>query len=458
VLVCVWACVGACRLAVWQRTPAAHLALLLPERPAPVRLHAVVRSEPQALERWRGGAAWSCELEVRHLERAGRWQCQRGRLAAVIERRTSDLAYGDEILAEGMWASPLPAGNPGQFNQRAALARRGMYGQVRVRRHDSVVWLARGQGWRWMDAALQLRRRCGRMIQDALPPEGAGLLRSLLLGERVALGEQVKEAFIRSGTMHLLVVSGSNVGLVLLMVELLLRWVGVARAARLALCAAALAGYCALTGLQTPVVRATAMGWLYLGARALDRPVLWGNLLAAAALGMLWVNPVQLFDPSFQLSFGAVLSLLLFTAPCRRLLERIVAWIPPSRVRAYALLSISATVAVWVGLWPLLAWYFRLVAPISVVANLLAAPLVAAVTVLGAVGLGLGAVVPATFAWCSGPMRLLLDALLACVSWCRHVPGGHVHVGDPGWPVVAGYYGLMALSVLCRRLRRNGWN
>ena len=117
--------------------------------------------------------------------------------------------------------------------------------------------------------------------------------------------------------------------------------------------------------------------WLFF-ALALDRVVSWFNTLVAAALAIVWVNPTQLCDPGFQLSFGAVLSLLVFTGRWQAAMASRCAWLAPAWLRRYLCLSVGATAAVWVGLSPVLAWYFHLVCPVSMLANVLIAPLMSA--------------------------------------------------------------------------------
>jgi competence protein ComEC len=348
---------------------------------------------------------------------------------------------------------PSP-GNPGQYDWQAALARRRIHGLVRVRPFDGLVVLRQGQGNPLLDAVFRLRRRWGALLQRHFEPPHEGLLLAALLGIRTELEEDVEEAFVTTGTIHLLVISGFNVGIIALLLEWGLQLLGVPWRLRLAGAAAGVGGYCLLTGLAPPVARATVMAWVVLGALALDRVISWPNVLAAAALLILWVEPSQLFDPGFQLSFGAVLSLLAFARAWSGGVERRLGWAHPAWLRRYAAASLGATCAIWVGLSPVLAWYFHLVAPVSLLANLLVAPLVSALV-------GMGTLVLLVGAWCEPAVRLsgwvmtaLLDAAVRAVSWCQRIPGGYWFVAPPSSGWLAGYYGLLGLSLLRRRL---GW-
>jgi len=281
----------------------------------------------------------------------------------------------------------------------------------------------------------------------------AGLLRSLLLGERGPLDARLTRAFVDTGTVHLLVISGFNVGLIALLLEWLFRLLGLPWRWRLLWSAAGLGLFCLLTGVQPPVARATLMAWVVLGALGLDRTVSWPNTLAAAALAILWVNPTQLFEPSFQLSFGAVLSLLVFAPRAYAWLDRALGWLRPDWFRRYAAASLSGTAAVWAGLSPVLAWYFRLLSLVSLLANLIVGPLMSALVVAGTAALTASTVFDPILRWARGPLALLLEATVRSVLALQSLPGGHWAVPAPAGAALAGYYALVGVSVAHDRLR-----
>jgi competence protein ComEC len=451
VLTALWACVGMLRVAEATAIPARHLAHRLREEPVAVVGQGMVVSDPMELldPNEEGQVA---VIRVRHLKVDQRWAEATGLVRARILQPRIPLAYGDEVVLEGELSRVPSPGNPGQFDWAAALSRHHIHALLSVKPHHALARLRAHQGRRWIEAVYGLRHRLEQLIDGTFAPEHAGLLRSFLLGQRTNLDERLKRAFVETGTIHLLVVSGFNVGLVAWLLEFGLRWIGCSLRPRLLISGLCLLGYCVLTGMQAPVLRATVMGWVILGAMWLDRFMSWPNALAAAALVILWMNPLQLFDPGFQLSFGAVASLLIFTPRLHgwiaSLLPTAVPWL--SR---YVALLVASTCAVWIGLWPLLAWYFHLVAPISLVANLLLVPLVSVLVSVGNVVLLGGVVAAPLVEWFGGSLTALLDWIVACVSWCHRVPGGWWVVGHPSWWLIAGSYGLVAISLGRRRLR-----
>ncbi|MBI2104282.1 MAG: DNA internalization-related competence protein ComEC/Rec2 [Candidatus Omnitrophica bacterium] len=452
-LFALWLCLGALRMAAWQSHPDARLPGLLSDEPKAIQVHGVALSDGAitAAERRRGQR---CVLSLRHARLGGHWRPLRGRVLMQLAAGAFPVSYGDDLIVEGTWSRVPSRGNPGQYDWRSALARKRIHGLVRVRSFDGVALLRRGQGNPLLAAVSRWRRRWAALIERRFTPSHAGLLLAALLGARTELDEEVEEAFVATGTIHLLVISGFNVGIIALLLEWLLKLLGVPWRLRLAGAAAGVGGYCLLTGLAPPVARATVMAWVVLGALALDRVISWPNTLAAAALAILWLEPSQLFDPGFQLSFGAVLSLLAFARAWSGGVEQRLGWAHPAWLRRYAAGSLGATCAIWVGLSPVLAWYFHLVSPVSLLANLLVAPLVSALVGLGTPLLLVGAWCEPAIRWSGWALTALLDAAVRVVWWCQRIPGGHWFVAppSPGW--LAGYYGLLGLSLLRRPL---GW-
>jgi len=453
-LVILWTCVGTARALHWSCQPADHIRHLAAVEPTPAAVHGVVVDDPTESFGPNESERQVCVVAVRHVRIDQQWKSAHGLIRARVRDPRQRLAYGDEVLLEGRWSTVRPPGNPGQYDWRAALSRQQIHALLAVEPYHGVVRLQVDRGHWWFRAIYTLRHRLEVLIDTHFSGHHAGLLRSFLLGQRVALDEDLKWAFIASGTMHLVVISGFNVGLIAVGLEWVLRMLGLSRRPRLIGSAIALCGYCVLTGLQPPVMRATVMAWIVLGARWLDRVINWPNALAAAALAILWWNPGQVFDPGFQLSFGAVASLLALTARLQALLEPGVR-LRPEWLRRYVSVGIASTVAIWIGLWPVLAWYFHLVSPVSILANLILVPLVSLLVSLGTAVLLLGAAVSAVVGGAAPLLAWLLEAIVACVQWLSRIPGAWWPVGHPSWALILGYYLVVILTLLARRLRMN---
>ena len=266
-LLVLWGALGLLRSQVWLSHPEMGLKGLLDDEPAVVQLHGIVVSDPVGVFESEREARLTGVLKLQHVRTGDEWRAVNGRVRATFHGRhlTSSwepLRYGDELLVEGEWSRVPAPGNPGQYDWREALARRRIHGLLRVRSFDGVVVLRHGQGHPVLAAVFRLRRRWERLIRDAFSPRDAGLLVSLLLGQRAALDPQLRKSFVATGTVHLLVISGFHVGLIALLLELMFRLLGLPWRLRLLGSAICLGGYCLLTRNQP--IRADRGGAVHL--------------------------------------------------------------------------------------------------------------------------------------------------------------------------------------------------
>ena len=262
----------------------------------------------------------------------------------------------------------------------------------------------------------------------------------MVLGEDERIDPLLRDDFRRSGLAHLLAVSGQNVMLLCALAAPLLGGAGLGRRARVVALLALVAVYVPLAGSGPSLQRAGVMGAAGLVALGLGRPSSrWYALLVAAALTLL-VNPRAASDPGWQLSFAAVVGMLLLVPPLRRALRR-----APGIVAE----GIAVTVAAGVATAPLLAHHFGRVSAVSVAANLVALPIVAPIMWLGMVQVGLGiARLYAPAAAVGHVTGLLVGWLDELARRCADLPSASVALSLPGWGEVAAAYGALAVTVL----------
>ena len=142
-----------------------------------------------------------------------------------------------------------------------------------------------------------------------LSGEDASMLNAMLFGDRTHLTHALRNAFERTGTFHLFVVSGLHVALLAAALFWLLRRARMPEGGAVLLSIAAATAYAALTGFGVPAQRALLMTAIYLIARWLDREITTLNALGAAALAVLVVDPRALFEASFQMTFLVILAI-----------------------------------------------------------------------------------------------------------------------------------------------------
>jgi competence protein ComEC len=377
-----------------------------------------------------------------------RIQTADGRLAVEAHEPVADLPVGREIVATGTLQAPPPW-------ETAYLTRYGIRQILHARRIELTA-NRRGGLSGIVDG---IRSRADSALERGTPDPESALLRGFLLGEDDRIDPATVDDFKRSGLAHLLAVSGDCVMLLALLGAWLLGLLGVALRARLVALCALIAIYVPVAGASPSIQRAGIMGLAGVIAMLAGRPRWrWYAVLLAAALTLL-LNPRSISDPSWQLSFAAVIGILLLAGPIRDLILRPPgSATKPSPARRALAEGAGVTIAATVTTAPLFAHQFGAVSLASLPANLLALSAVAPMMWLGMLASILGQVpgVPVE------PLTALAGLLAAYVAQVAHwlaVPDwAQVGIGLPTWPSVAGAYGMLGagagVSLAALRRRR----
>lgn len=261
--------------------------------------------------------------------------------------------------------------NPGGFDYERWLFQQGISATGYVRHHDENRLLDEGPGFDWLN---RWRQRLRQRLQEALGEDelAAALVQALVLGDRSGLTPAQWEVFSRTGTNHLIAISGLHVGLLAGFVFLLMRWLwsrsiwlidrlAAPRAAALAALGAA-AGYAALAGFAISTQRALLMFAVLMLALLAGRTPRPTSGLVLALMAVLLLDPASLLSYGFWLSFSAVAVLLY--ALGRRLSQ-------PVAVFRWG----RAQWAVALGLLPMLLLFFGRASLAAPLVNLIAVPL-----------------------------------------------------------------------------------
>ncbi len=218
------------------------------------------------------------------------------------------LRYGDRIRFPAKLHEPRNFRNPGALDYRGYLARLGitLLASTQAERIEHLPGSAGTTLGGWRAAA---RRRVLQVAGKLWPPNEAALMEAMLIGERSYIEPETTLAFQRSGTYHLLIVSGMNVGILCFVVFWVLRRLRCGEMLSSLIALAAAAAYAFLCDAGAPVIRATLMLAIYLGVRLLYRARSSLNAVGWAALAILVVDPQALFEASFQLTFLAVVAI-----------------------------------------------------------------------------------------------------------------------------------------------------
>ena len=298
----------------------------------------------------------------------------------------------------------------------------------------------------------QIRDRAEAALGRGMPPREAALARGFVLGEDEEVDARTTEDFRRAGLAHLLAVSGQNVALLALLAMPLLAGLGMPLRTRLLWVLGLIAVYVPLAGAGPSIQRAGIMGGLSVLATLSGRRAsrLYG--LAFAAVVLLALEPGVAADVGWQLSFAAVLGILLLAAPLRR---AILARIGKHGWRRALADGAAMTIAATLATAPLIALHFEELSTTTLAANLLALPAVAPAMWLGMLAAAAGQVPGAPVGLINALDAPLLAYIAQVAAWCGRPSWAslHVHLGLGG--LAASYVLMASAAIATQRLSRH---
>jgi competence protein ComEC len=403
--------------------------------------------------------------------------------------------YGQRLRFPVKLYPPRNFRNPGAFDYQGYLAENGIaaLGSTNVANVELLPGFA---GWRTELWRTRVRRNIVEKIHALWPPDQAALVDAMLLGEESFMEREMRTEFQRTGTYHVLVVSGLKVGILALVTFWLLRRLHVSDFVASAVAVLLTIAYAVLTDVGAPVWRATLMLALYLGARLLYRQRAALNTIGAAALALLIVEPTALLGASFQLSFLCVLIIMAIglplvehtTQPYSRALRHLDAVsydaaMPPQlaqfrldlrmiagrlerlfgkRIPLIALAGLGRALLIscefllisfvlQVGLALPMAYYFHRANIVGLPANILAVPLTEIILVAGMLAVALGY---ASLALAKAPALIAaaaLEATKGSVRWLGGLRIADARVPTPEFAVILmGAVALVLAMILLR--------
>lgn len=389
------------------------------ERALPVEVRGVITEPPRTTRN--GGQQLTARLET--VTCRGLTLQTRDRIR--IWSPTESLRQGDRFSAEGRLQLFAEARNPGEISPKELAWRIDQTVaelSIATPRQIEVT----GASWqgRALELALTQREWVARAITWGLEPNStsAQILQAMFLGERKAATYETRESFRLSGAMHIFAVSGLHVGIFATVIWLLLNLLGVSRRWAILVIIVSVLFYAWITGLSPSAVRAAIMATIYLGGFWLRRAPRLLNSLGAAALVILFVDPRQLFNVGFQLSFVVLMAIALIGPPLREWMWRPLQpdpFIPTSLISKQRWMWIGSgrrvvdifcvSIAAWIGSLPLVLYYFGLVTPVALVANFVLVPLTWMIICLATISL---AVFSIRLAFLAGFLNMLNSSLI----------------------------------------------
>lgn len=295
---------------------------------------------------------------------------------------------GNKILVKGTFQQGRDIRNPGEFDYRKFLLSKGITGLITSYDSASINFLSYEYDF-FNNLVFQTRKNIDELIHQLHNSQTAGLLRGLLLADRTEIDYETKQNFVNSGVIHILAVSGLHVGYILLFFVVLFGRFNIYTRSFLTILG--LICFMIITGIPASVFRATLMSVILIIAFLSGRSTNLLNSIALSAVIILLFRPNEIFNPGFQLSYSAVLSIaIIYPVIQKIILELSITNKYLKNIFLFAGVSLSAQI----GTLPFTLAYFNKLSVISLFSNLVVIPLAGIIVGLAIITLIIGSFIP----------------------------------------------------------------
>lgn len=397
-----------------------------------------------------------------------------GRIRVVWRDPDLMLHQGDRIRFQGTVRRPRGFLNPAGFDYAAYLERQGIDLIATVSGPHGVTLIEKPLTGRWhiWNRIDEWRAIVRQAAVHTLHQPALGIYLGMIIGERGYLEQEVQEWFMITGTVHLLSISGSHLGLVAVVffgaVKRIILWLpssfllAVSRRVTPSQIAIlftwpAVALYALLAGAELATIRSLVMITLGLAAVWLGHERHLGHAMAAAFFVIVLHDPRAIFDISFQLSFLSVLAIisLLFQTKGERDRKADLNRRLHQRITTYVLSALLMSGAVTVATLPLVAFYFNQVPWMGVITNLVAVPFTGIVVVPPGLLVALWTIMTGNDSLVMGKaLDHVFSWMVSGLRWCAGIPGGEWYVAAPSIPMMILFYVGVLLSGIHGMARR----
>jgi len=366
------------------------------------------------------------------------WEDKRGHILVNLFC-LKPVSRGMEIVLKGRLHRPYEFSESQNFSYKEYLEKKGIRYVLSVPKKARVQILSQTKGTDFLAALSSHRKKFQRILKDNFLVNEAGILQAILLGERSSIPKHISDLFKLTGTAHVLAISGLHVGIIASFFFLLLKLLPLPSRLQYIFCVVLLIYYVLLTGGRPSVIRSAIMATVFLYSFLFERETQGLNSLALSALIIVLINPMNLFDVGFQLSFAAVFSILFFSPRLIQGVSRLsVCFQYP--VFAYLLKSMAVSFCAWMGVSGLIAYYFHIITPVTIMANLLVIPLIILLVTLGIQLLLVSFVFPTGVSFYASCLKVILNCMVGLVYLLEKTPGAYYKVQGISFLGISVYY------------------
>ena len=436
------------------------IALSTPE--GRIVLEGVVISAPESIVKGRKETI-SFILDAQNFFREGRAYQTKGKVQVFLHNPGRPVQFGDSLRLRGMLEVPNKPRNPHSFDYASYLGQRGISRMFRGIGRFCIVRQSQGNIFQIGLAVDRFRTFLKGRLEQLYPSPYRELAVALIFGFRKNIDRKIQDDFIKTGTAHLIAISGMNISLVGGLFYLALAFFRFPRALNLGLTALFIGIYALLAGSNSPVLRAAIMGAVVLIGFLLGQDRNLKSALFFSFFILLAFDPRVLFQASFQLSFIAMASLIFILPPLEQLAHVFkvkngdslssflpVERVPAFRVRAWLsrmndsiIQTFLASLAATIGMFPVLVWYFNLFSMIGFLANIVTIPLCTAAIASSLVVLVVDLICAPLAHWLAFfPLALFRFELWLTDGFAK-VPFGYFYLPRPSSLFFGSYYLLL---------------
>jgi competence protein ComEC len=399
-------------------------------------------------------------LAAEAMEAAKGWEPIEGTIRVRVDEPAPNLRIGDDVRAYCWLHRYEEPTNPGQFNVAEYLRLKNVHVGASIPTREAITVSQRTRGGLTHLREVFTTAATGGLLDH--PPSDTqeeAMLEALLLGERRNIDRDVYEAFRRTGLLHLISLSGMHLCILIGLVWRLGKPLGLAKPTRAIICMAATLVFLLVVPPQAPILRATVIVWTLCVSILLRRRPNPLNSLSLAAIILLLIQPAQVFDVGWQLSFAATAGILAFTRPIEeRLLALTRGRVETPRWGALSLMRIlkalgrgtirvlAVGAAAWLGSTGVLLYHFYNVTPLCSVWTAIASLPVTAILVLGFLKIVLSFFLPTVSVLLGYPLSLLADVLIWMVRAMAGIDPTYILIGHVPGILIVLYYALILVA------------
>ncbi|MGD2094743.1 MAG: DNA internalization-related competence protein ComEC/Rec2 [Phycisphaerales bacterium] len=462
-------CLGAIRLSGFYKPQSNDIGNLIADEPKLATIQGLILTEPHINRNrnWKFARfkptdpATSFYLKVTKVESVQGWIKAAGTVRVQVDEPVLDLKAGDHIQAYCWLDKFSPPANPGQFDTAKYLARKNVFIAASVKSRDGIELLKSSPAvfTKFKD---KLRQKTSQALLGGLSPQepSRGLLEALLLGYRGNIDSDTYRAFRETGLLHFISLSGMHLAILVGIIWWLCKTAGLLKPARAAVCIVAVIVFLLIVPPRAPTLRAAIICCVFCVSfffRRHSNPI---NTLSLAAIILLLIRPTQLFEAGWQLSFGTVLGILLFTERIHFFLHEKLTnmpwrWEKPktnlfflifSKPGPYFLRLFSVGLAAWLGGAGILLYHFYTITPLASLWTVLVFPLVSAILVLGFFKIILFFLLPTLSVALGIIVGLLSNLLIGIVKLFAHLDFSEIMVGRVPIVLIILYYCIIVFA------------